>query len=204
MNRPKRFAGSDEIASIVARLNNQVAMNDSHQNAQKVLIIPSYAMSTALKRMYVLDNINLGYTEIFRLTTPLGIRFSSEEMYKLMDLLKKSNVWGINMGEFHATDEAWCVFGNQLKDTLIGFAWINESGKDIGASTHTHQWLLGIGPFRQNGVLRGPDSPLSVNRLKVPHSTSIRPWYDSKNPTLKSPLSRKFLFNPHNSRFFFQ
>jgi len=131
-------------------------------------------------------------------------------MNKLMDLLANSHVWGLNIGEFRATDEAWRIFARRLPDTWIGFVWINENGKNIGASRDVHHWLLGIGTYKTGGVLRGKGSPLSKNRRKNPSwywsakHGDIAPWWDGENPVFDHLMASKFLWNPMSSKHFLE
>ena len=53
-----------------------------------------------------------------------------------MNLLATSCVWGINMGG-SMLESSWIKFASSLAFTTIGFVWINERGKDIGASADT-------------------------------------------------------------------
>ena len=191
--RSKRLPGHEEMCHVVQKLNKVAEHSD-------VLVIPPLATATTARREHLLQHLQLGQTQILRLQTPLGAVFSEKDMQHLMDLLENSRVWGLNMGEFQANDAAWVVFGKRLERTTVGFAWINELGKDIGATRETHEWLLGVGKFRNAGILRGSTSPLSRNRKKVPEWYGKRsPWYDSRNPATTTVLSKKFLFNPHNS-----
>jgi hypothetical protein len=202
--RTPRVPGLSDIARLVNDANERVVKNDSDQNCPKVLTITPAMTSTQLRRAYLLSHLRLGNTEIVRISTPLDASFSEYDMTTWMDMLTCSHVWGLNMGEFKASDAAWRIFADKLQTTLIGFVWINERGKDIGASNRTHEWLLGTSDFAQNGVLRGKHSVLARNRLKYASWTlkETRPWFDSSNPTLRADISRKFLFNPHNSKLF--
>ena len=137
-----------------------------------------------------------------RMSTPLGVSFSETEMLVFMELVRDSRIWGLNMGEFQATDAAWRVFGEALRDTFVGFMWINERGKDIGGSKDVHDWLLGTGAHADRGVLRGKNSVLAANRRKAVPWSFRQPWFNASNPTLKADMSRKFLFNPRNSIHF--
>lgn len=195
-----RVPGFGEISRLVHRANEIVREHDADAREPNVLSVCERMTSSDARIAYLLDNLKLGGTEILRIKTPLDQQFSLAHMAKFVDLLADSSVWGVNMGEFCATDAAWRLFGNELHRTSIGFAWLNERGKANGASADTHEWLLGVGKYRDGGVLRGRNSPLSKNRLKVP--ASQRPWFDPHNPTVHAPVAHKFLFNPHNSIYY--
>ena len=191
-----------------------VATNDANPEAPNVLYLDdSRYTSSPERREYLLARLQLGGTELLRLkTTTAGDqgRFGEADMNKLMDLLANSHVWGLNIGEFRATDEAWRIFARRLPDTWIGFVWINENGKNIGASRDVHHWLLGIGTYKTGGVLRGKGSPLSKNRRKNPSwywsakHGDIAPWWDGENPVFDHLMASKFLWNPMSSKHFLE
>ena len=192
-----RVPGLTDITLIVNGINKR--------SQRDVVVLPVEATLSTPRRTYLFNHLCLQNVQILRLQTPLAVPFSQEEMCKLMQSLQNSRVWGLNMGEFCATTSAWRVFADKLQDTTVGFVWINELGKDIGTTSDVHKWLLGIDEYRDNGVLRGRNSPLWSNRMKRPDwykGGLIRPWYDSSNPALDSPYAKKFLFNPHNSSHF--
>lgn len=190
------------MATLVQNANSLVESNDADPLKPKILTIDAEMTATSSKRCHVLDNVRFGGTEILRISTPLGVSFSETEMVVFMELVRGSRIWGLNMGEFQATDAAWRVFGEALRDTFVGFVWINERGKDIGASKDVHDWLLGTGKHADRGVLRGKNSVLAANRRKAVQWSPRQPWFDASNPTMKAELSRKFLFNPRNSIHF--
>lgn len=190
------------MMTLVANANKTVAMNDKDPSKPNILIITSEMTATSSKRKYLLEHLRVGCTEIMRISTPIGVMFNEEDMTLFLRVLRGSRIWGLNMGEFQATDSAWRIFGETLSSTWIGFVWINERGKDIGSTKDVQDWLLGTGGYAEKGVLRGKNSALAKNRTKnVPWSLS-KPWFDASNPTMKAELSRKFLFNPCNSIHF--
>lgn len=191
-----------DIVRRVASLNTAVASNDADSSKPNVLTIDQAITATQPRRKYLLSHLRLGGTEILRISTPLDAAFSEADMDALMTLLISSRVWGVNLGEFRASDAAWRLFGEGLPRTSIGFAWINERGKDIGACTEVHDWLLGIASYAGRGILRGTHSPLACNRLKRVSwcgNDNERPWFDASNPTVHTAVACKFLFNPRNS-----
>ena len=197
VRKSSRIAGFDDNKRLVHALNEYIAMNDADPLRPNVVTIPQIVTATQVRRDYLLSRLRLGNTEIVRISTPIGVFFSKRDMETLMSLFIDSSVWGVNMGEFHASEAAWCFFGQNIFRTSIGFVWINERGKDIGASVDVHEWLLGLGAYASCGILRGKSSPLALNRKKEVRGK--RPWFDSGNPTLHDALAKKFLFNPHNS-----
>jgi len=190
----KRVPGIHEVSSWVQ------SIQESHLYKDGILIIPARMLATDIRREIVLKSINLDSIHILCLSTPIGVSISVKDMKHLMDRICSSGVWGVNFGEFQASDTAWKLFARRLCESKVGFAWINERGKDIGSSSETHDWLLGIGKYRERGILRGVKSPLALNRLRHAH----KPWFDGNNRVFRHPLSNKFLFNPRNSRYFQQ
>ena len=197
-----RIAGYQRIVNMVNDANDVVEMNDADLQRPNILIISQEMTASIARRDYLLKNLRLGGTEIVRISTPIDSEFSEYEMRLFMNLIESSHVWGLNMGEFRASDSAWKVFASLLSKTIVGFVWINERGKDIGANRDVHDWLLGIGAHVDRGILRGKNSVLAENRKKKVLWSSKQPWYDASSFTMKSFLSRKFLFNPHNSKYF--
>ena len=195
-----RVPGYSEMLELMEKMHTIVRTNDGDVERPKVLNIPVEATSSKYRIDYLLAHLELGGTQILRIQTPIGRALNKDQMDRLMVLLEPSAVWGLNMGELSASDDAWIAFANQLPKTSVGFAWINEIGKDIGATAKTHRWLLGIGEYRDNGILRGLRGPLAVNRTKPP--ATQRPWFQGSNVTLKAAIARKFLFNPHSSKHF--
>jgi hypothetical protein len=185
---------------LVQGLNQTVALNDADPLRPNVVTVNQAMTATPSRRQYLLSSLRLGHTEIVRMSTPLDEAFSEGDMRVFVALLADSHVWGLNLGEFRASDRAWKFFGEHIPQTRVGFAWINERGKDIGACTDMHDWLLGIGPYALCGILRGQHSPLAQNRKKMAHP--VPAWYDQTNPTVHHALAKKFLFNPHNSVHF--
>ena len=195
-----RIPGYQKTINMVNDANGTVKVNDANLQRPNILIISQDMTASAVRRSYLLKNLNLGGTEILRISTPIDSEFSESEMILFMSLIESSHVWGLNMGEFRASNSAWKVFASLLSKTFVGFVWINERGKDIGANRDIHDWLLGIGVYTDKGILRGKNSVLAENRKKI--VASKQPWYDASSSTMKSLLSRKFLFNPHNSKYF--
>lgn len=195
--RPIRTPGIGRVKAEIERLNRR-------SETEYELSVPAHVMSTVEQRVYALTHLRLIKTEILRIQTPVGIKFSESDMRRLMMLLRASHVWGVNAGEFQASATAWRLFADELSSTTIGFVWVNEFGKDIGASRDMHAWLLGIAQFRNRGVLRGRCSPLAENRRKMPSwsARAVQPWYDGENRATHGPLARKFLFNPQSSQFY--
>jgi hypothetical protein len=196
MRSETRICGKSEVEHELKKMNN---------NFTNILSIPSHIMSTEFKIQYTLEHINIENIEIFRIQTPIGTSFTLKNMQTFIHILTTSHIWGLNLGEFHATDDAWIYFANNLHKTTVGFIWINERGKSIGSTTKIHDWLLGVEKFKDCGVFRGRASVLSMNRKKFPlwyKNGTIQPWYDCQNSVLKHALAKKFLFNPHNSRYF--
>ena len=212
----KRVAGLTEVSKLVRAANQATQRNGADSRLPNILYLAdSRLTSSPERRDYLLRNLQLGSTELLRLKTSLGgelSKFTEQDMDALVDLLVASRVWGLNLGEFRATDAAWTTFANRLDETLVGFVWINEKGKDAGASPDVHDWLLGIRAHANNGVLRGKNSPLARNRRKkttwytCPANNSahggLAPWRDGCNPVVQSELARKFLYNPSSSKFF--
>ena len=202
--RSTRVPGLSRIKKLVDTANLQVAMNDADPIRPNTLIITSEMTSSAFARKYLLSHLRVGNTEIVRISTPMDEELSEDDMNRFMQIIVSSRVWGLNMGEFKASERAWSCFASLLPQTLVGFVWINERGKDIGGGNgHVHDWLLGVSQYAGRGILRGKNSILSKNRMKfAPWDALRRPWFDGSNPTLKTELSKKFLFNPCNSIHF--
>lgn len=190
-----RIPGNEDVHRWLQSFQETQAWRDG------ILIVPERMMATETRRRLILSKLKVEDANIMRMSTPIDELLSESEMETLMDLLCDSKIWGVNFGELQATDNAWRVFAHRLADTYIGFVWINERGKSIGASSRIHDWLLGIGKYTKKGILRGPTSLLAQNRKKKTECDPP-PWYDGRNPVFRHPLSRKFLFNPQNSIHF--
>lgn len=143
------------MLSLMEAIHRRVQANDSDDTLPDVLYIPEGATSTPSRIDHLVDHVQLGGTQILRIQTPIGVSLSATQMHRLMTALHTpSTVWGLNMGELSASDDAWVVFAEELPRTSVGFVWVNECGKDIGASAATHRWLLGIGVWCEHVLKR--------------------------------------------------
>jgi hypothetical protein len=176
----------------IRQLNAQIELTKVH-----VLDIPNELLNTTQKQNVFLQNIKLGNTEILRLSN-VGEEFTKTEMKAFMRLLQRnrSHVWGLNLGEFNAEQEAWRVFAEEIPDTWIGFAYVGEAGKKI---------------LKDQGYrFEGRDNILRKNRQQKPewylegkdNSSATAPWWDGKNLVFRHALARKFFWNPERSKFF--
>ena len=125
-----------------------------------------------------------------------------------MEVLAKSRVWGLNLGEFDFGHNAhrrvswkqpwqqpWQYFEKGLAKTNVCFVWINELNTNAGVPSSVHQQWLN----RKHGLFCGKQSVLASNRQRaIIEGTDI--WSDPTNAALKHPLACKFLFNPTSTR----
>lgn len=196
MDRPRRTATTEAWQRKVA------AAFKTALRTHVLTIVPEI-VSCQDRRSGLIEMLNaapdvLKTTQIVRMSTSMEPRghIDKETMQDLLRLLShpECTVWGLNLGECICDQSAWVVFKEKLPSTLVGFVWINETGKDCGLDKETHKaWLSDA-----TGILCGPKSILRYNRCKIPTALTAlpRPWHNPKNPVLRQEVARKFLHNP--------
>lgn len=169
------------------------------ERRHRPLVLEEFMFSSVSGTWLWVQQLDFTGYQILRTKTSMDRGMDRRLVDQLLVKMTAAHTWGWNAGETVMTQCAWELFANWLPTSVLGFVWINELGKNCGASPDFHARLRSA----TGGLLVGKGSRLRANRSKaIPREVfgHPQPWRDPDNPIRHDPICTKFLWNPRFGR----